>query len=68
MSDLINSQVAIDAIVDKGATSDSEVKCLFCGYHIAERPYEVYCKVMCKWVNEKDCCAMFEPAHKKSGR
>lgn len=68
MDDLISRQVAIEEIVDKGVTGDSEVKCLFCGHRIAERPYEVYCNVMCKWVNEKDYCGMFEPAHKKSGR
>ena len=39
---------------------DPEVKCLSCGHHIAERPLEVYCNIMCKWVNEKDCCTMFE--------
>ena len=50
---------AIDTIVDKGA----EVKCLFCGHHIAERPCEVYCNIMCEWVHEKACCTMFEPGH-----
>lgn len=59
----IDKQAAIDAIVDKGATGDSKVKCLSCGHHVAERPFEVYCNIMCKWVNEKDYCAMFEPAH-----
>lgn len=54
---------AIDAIVGKGAIGDSEVECLFCGHHIGERPFEVYCNIMCKWVNEKDYCTMFEPAH-----
>ena len=39
------------------------VTCLSCGHHIEERPYEVYCNVMCKWVNEKDYCTMFEPGH-----
>ena len=63
MSDLISRQAAIDAIVDKGATGNSEVKCLSCGHHVAERPFEVYCNIICKWVNEKDYCAMFEPAH-----
>ena len=38
-----------------------EVKCLFCGHHIAERPFEVYCNIMCKWVNEKDYCTLFKP-------
>ena len=61
MDDLISRKVAIDAIVDKGATGDSEVKCLSCGHRIAERPFEVYCNIMCKWVNEKDYCTMFEP-------
>lgn len=41
----------------------AEVKCLYCGHHIMERPFEVYCNIMCKWFNEKDYCAMFEPAH-----
>lgn len=41
-----------------------QLKCLSCGHHIAERPFEVYCNIMCKWVNEKDCCTMFEPGHK----
>ena len=45
------------------AECDPEVKCLFCGHRIAERPFEVYCNIMCKWVNEKDCCTMFEPGH-----
>lgn len=40
-----------------------EVKCLSCGHRIAERPFEVYCNIMCKWVNEKDYCTMFEPGH-----
>ena len=40
-----------------------EWECLSCGHHVAERPFEVYCNIMCKWVNEKDYCAMFEPAH-----
>jgi len=61
--DCISREAAIDAIVDKGATGDSEVKCLSCGHHVAEKPFEVYCNIMCKWVNEKDYCAMFEPAH-----
>ena len=60
MDDLISRQAAIDTIVDKGAIGDSEVKCLFCGHHIAERPFEVYCNIMCKWVIEKDYCTMFE--------
>lgn len=63
MNNPIGRQSAIDVIVDKGATGDSEVKCLFCGHHIAERPFEVYCNIMCKWVNEKDYCTIFEPAH-----
>lgn len=54
MSNLIERQAAI---------RDSEVKCFSCGHHIAERPFEVYCNIMCKWVNEKDYCAMFEPTH-----
>lgn len=44
-------------------TGDLKVKCLSCGHHIAERPFEVYCNIMCKWVNEKDYCTMFEFAH-----
>ena len=44
---------------------DPEVKCLSCGHHIAERPFEVYCNIMCKWVNEKDYCTMFEPGQEK---
>lgn len=56
-NDSINRKTAIEVI------GDSEVKCLFCGHHIAERPFEVYCNIMCKWVNEKDYCTMFEPAH-----
>lgn len=39
------------------------VTCLSCGHHIEERPCEVYCNIMCKWVKEKDYCTMFEPAH-----
>lgn len=39
------------------------VACLFCGHHIAERPFEVYCNIMCEWVHEKACCTMFEPEH-----
>ena len=57
MADLVDRQTAIEA------TGDSEVKCLSCGHHVAERPFEVYCNIMCKWVNEKDYCAIFEPAH-----
>lgn len=51
----------IDAIVDKEAIGDSEVKCLYCGHHVAERPFEVYCNIMCKWVIEEGYCTMFEP-------
>lgn len=47
------------------AQIDPEVKCLSCGHHIAERPFEVYCNIMCKWVNEKDYCTMFEPRQGK---
>lgn len=47
------------------AECDPEVKCLSCGHHIAERPFEVYCNIMCKWVNEKEYCTMFEPGHEK---
>ena len=54
VSDTISRQAAIDLC-------DSEVKCLSCGHHIAERPFEVYCNIMCKWVIEKDYCTMFEP-------
>lgn len=61
MADLIDRQVAIDAIVGKGATGNPQVKCSSCGHHVAERPFEVYCNIMCKWVNEKDYCAIFEP-------
>ncbi len=43
------------------AECDPEVKCLSCEHHIAERPFEVYCNIRCKWVNEKDYCIMFEP-------
>lgn len=59
MDDTISRQ----AIDDKVAAGDSEVKCLFCGHHIAERPFEVYCNIICKWVNVKDYCTMFKPAH-----
>lgn len=52
MSNLIERQAAI-----------WEVNCFSCGHHIAERPFEVYCDIMCKWVNEKDYCAMFESTH-----
>lgn len=55
VQDLISRQAAIDALWK------AEVKCLSCGHHIAERPLEVYCNIMCKWVNEKDYCTMFEP-------
>lgn len=48
---------------DLDAQSDSKVKCLSCGHRIAERLSEVYCNIMCKWVNEKDYCVMFEPGH-----
>ena len=41
------------------------VRCKDCGHHITERPCEVYCNIMCKWVNEKDYCTMFEPGHGK---
>lgn len=61
MADLIDRQAAIEAIVGKEATVDPEVKCLLCGHHVAERPFEVYCNIMCKWVNEKDYCTIFEP-------
>ena len=64
-NDCISRQAAIDVIVDKGAIGDSEVKCFFCGHRIAERPFEVYCNIMCKWVNEKDYCTMFEPGQGK---
>ena len=47
------------------AECDLEVKCLSCGHHIAERPFEVYCNIMCKWVNEKDYCTMFEAGQEK---
>lgn len=57
MREQIDRQDAIEVI------SDPEVKCLFCGHHIAERPFEVYCNIMCKWVNVKDYCTIFEPAH-----
>lgn len=40
---------------------EAVVKCLSCGHRIAERPFEAYCNIMCKWVNEKDYCTMFEP-------
>ena len=56
MSDLISAEC------------DPEVKCISCGHHIAERPLEVYCNIMCKWVNEKDYCTMFEPGHEKGDR
>lgn len=61
MDDLISRQATIDAIVVKRATGNSQVKCSSCGHHKAERPFEVYCNIMCKWVNEKDYCTMFEP-------
>lgn len=61
MDDLISRQATIDAIVGKGATGNSQVKCSSCEHHKAERPFEVYCNIMCKWVNEKDYCTMFEP-------
>lgn len=61
MSDFINRTEVINTIVSKEVIDDPEVKCLFCGHHIAERPFEVYCNIMCKWVNEKDYCTMFEP-------
>ena len=61
MKDLIDRQAVIDAMADKEATDYSEVKCLFCEHHKAERPFEVYCNIMCKWVNEKDYCTMFKP-------
>lgn len=60
MKDSISRQMVIDAIVYKGVIDNSKVKCLSCGHHIAERPFEVYCNIMCKWVNEKDFCTMFE--------
>lgn len=56
MTDSIDRQAAID---------NSEVKCLFCEHHVAERPSEVYCNIMCQWVNEKDYCTMFEPNRKE---
>lgn len=59
--ELIDRQAMIDAIVCKGATGNPQVKCSSCGHHKAERPFEVYCNIMCKWVNEKDYCTMFEP-------
>ena len=64
-TDCVNRQSAIEAIVDKGEAGDSEVKCISCGHHIAERPFEVYCNIMCKWFNEKDYCAIFEPKERK---
>ncbi len=54
---------SIDAIADKKVIDNSEVKCLSCGHHIAEKPSEVYCNIMCKWVNEKDYCTRFEPEY-----
>lgn len=63
MDDLISRQATIDAIVGKRATGNLQVKCSSCGHRIAERPFEVYCNIMCKWVNEKDYCTMFEPGH-----
>ena len=56
--DLIRRQAAEDY-----TECNPEVKCLSCGHHIAERPLEVYCNIMCKWVYEKDYCTMFEPGH-----
>ena len=47
------------------AECDPEVKCLSCGHHIAERPFEIYCNIMCKWVIENDYCTMFEPGQEK---
>lgn len=67
MNNLYEVNEATIAMIDCGddlstcAECDPEVKCLFCGHRIAERPFEVYCNIMCKWVNEKDCCTMFEP-------
>lgn len=40
---------------------EAAVKCLSCGHHIAERPSEAYCNIMCKWVSEEGFCTMFEP-------
>lgn len=49
-----------DYISRQATIGGSEVKCFSCGHHIAERPFEVYCNIMCKWVNEKDYCTIFE--------
>ena len=48
---------------DKESADDEPewVQCLNCGHHKAERPCEVYCNLLCKWVNEKDYCRGFEP-------
>ena len=50
-------------LLEEAVRNQQQVKCLSCGHHIAERPFEVYCNIMCKWVNEKDYCTLFEPGH-----
>lgn len=46
---------------DKKSADEPEwVQCLNCGHHKEERPFEVYCNLLCKWVNEKDYCSRFE--------
>ena len=50
-----------EAVRNQPSTQPEIVRCKDCGHRIAERPFEVYCNIMCKWVNEKDYCTMFEP-------
>ena len=63
MMDDLHEASIIMAGMDLLEEAAREWECLSCGHHIAERPSEVYCNIMCKWVNEKDFCTMFEPGH-----
>ena len=52
-------------LIDRQKVVADVVRCENCGHRVAERPFEIYCNIMCKWVDEKDCCTMFEPGREK---
>lgn len=55
-----------EAVRNQLSTQTEGIWCKDCGHHIGERPFEVYCNIICKWVNEKDYCTMFEPGYGKT--
>ena len=52
-----------EAVRVQPSAQPENIWCKDCGHHVEERPFEVYCNIMCRWVNEKDYCTMFEPGH-----